>query len=411
MTSSQGGFTTVTPLSDARETLQSVCDQHGRSETIPVEDARGRTLAEDLTAPRAVPHYDRAAMDGFAVQAPDTFDASTRSPVRLTERTTAVEPGTAKQVHTGSALPDGANAVVMVENVQRDEDELLVFDAVATGENVAPTGEDVDAGQQLFEAGHRLSAADLALLRATGVTELAVFERPRVSVIPTGEELVTNDPAPGEMVETNGLTVSALVEQWGGTATHRTIVDDDVEALKTAITNDSDHDIIVTTGGSSVGERDLVPEAVSAVGEVLVHGVALKPGHPVGIGRVGETPLVMLPGYPVSCLINAVQLLRPALASRGGWESPSLPTVTATLSAKLRSKPGYRTFARVTVDESTAESDGETDLSATPLRVSGAGVMSSISFADGWVEIPEQREGIPAGETVQVQQWDWAWRP
>jgi len=150
---------------------------------------------------------------------------------------------------------------------------------------------------------------------------------------------------------------------------------------------------------------------VSAVGEVLVHGVALKPGHPVGIGRVGETPLVMLPGYPVSCLINAVQLLRPALASRGGWESPSLPTVTATLSAKLRSKPGYRTFARVTVDESTAESDGETDLSATPLRVSGAGVMSSISFADGWVEIPEQREGIPAGETVQVQQWDWAWRP
>lgn len=408
MTSSQGGFATVTPLSDARETLLSGCHQHERTDTIPVADARGRTLATDVTAPRAVPHYDRAAMDGFAVQAADTFDASTRSPVQLAETTDSVEAGTASRVHTGSALPAGANAVVMVEDVEQSSEELLIFDAVATGENVAPTGEDVNAGQQLFEAGHRLSAADLALLRATGVTELTVFKRPRVSVIPTGEELVTNDPAPGEMVETNGLTVSALVEQWGGTATHRAVVDDDVEALKTAITNDDDHDIIVTTGGSSVGERDLVPEAVSALGEVVVHGVALKPGHPVGIGRVGETPLVMLPGYPVSCLINAVQLLRPALAALGGWELQALPTVSATLSAKLRSKPGYRTFARVTVDESETE---EPELAATPLRVSGAGVMSSISFADGWVEIPEQREGIPAGETVQVQQWDWAWRP
>jgi molybdopterin molybdotransferase len=398
-------FGALTSVDDARERLLSLCPAPDRIERVPVGEARGRTLADAVDAPRAVPHYDRAAMDGIAVRASDTFEASDRSPARLAETDGAVAAGQARPVHTGSAIPEGADAVVVIEETARREEGLAVYEAVAVGENVAPAGEDVEAGQRLFDASHRLSPADLGLLRAIGCQEVAVFERPRASVVPTGEEVVAADPAAGEVVETNGLTVSSLVEQWGGTATHRDVVTDDRAALRAAIERDCDHDIVVTTGGSSVGERDLVPEVVRSLGELPVHGVALKPGHPVAIGAVDGTPVLVLPGYPVSCLLGAVQFLRPALAALGGWTPPPQPTAEAELAEKLPSEPGTRSFARVTL------SDGDRGHRATPLRVAGAGVLSSVSRADGWVVVPERREGIPAGETVSVQLWDWVWRP
>lgn len=399
------GFDAVTRLADARNQLRDYCPAHGRSRQCPTGEAIGRVLARDVSADRAVPHYDRAAMDGYAVRAEDTFDASDRSPVRLETDDESVAPGTAVPVHTGSAVPDGADAVVMVEYTEHQGDGFLVYDAVAGGENVAPAGEDVEAGQHLFDAGHRLKPSDLALLRSTGRDAVEVAEEPRVSVIPTGEELVAagEEPGPGEIVETNGLVVSSLVEQWGGTPTYRDIVTDDEERLRRAIETDTDHDIVVTTGGSSVGERDLIPDVLAALGEVVVHGVAIKPGHPVGFGVVEETPVVMLPGYPVSCLVNAVQFLRPAIAWQTATEPTPHPTTQARLTEKLRSAPGERTFARVSVGE---QPDDESLPPCEPVRVSGAGVMSSVTLADGWVEIPESREGIPAGERVAVQQWE-----
>lgn len=420
----RSGFEEITPLAGAREVLAKLCAFHGRTETIPVESGAGRVLGESLSAPRAVPHYDRAAMDGFAVRAEDTFGATERSPERLAETADVVEPGTAVPVHTGSAIPDGADAVVMVEYTERRESGLDVFDAVSVGENIAPAGEDVDEGQELFDAGGKLAPADLGICRATGIDELTVRERPTVSVIPTGEELVESDPADGQIVETNGLTVSSLVDQWGGQATYRDIVTDDKEKLRSAIESDLDHDIVVTTGGSSVGERDLVPDVVESLGEVHVHGVAIKPGYPVALGSAKETPILMLPGYPVSCLLNAVLFARPAVAARGGWTPRSPPTIDAVLTEKIPSDVGSRTFARVQVEISQpksaleSESEGESDSEiaentarATPLRASGAGALSSVAMADGWVVVPESREGIPAGETVPVQQWDWEWRP
>ena len=401
----RAGFKRRTRLADARERLQEVADPHGRTETLSVADADGRVLAEVVAASRDVPHYERAAMDGYAVRAADTFGASDRSPEILRVAESVVGPGEAARVHTGSELSEGADAVVMVEHTERIErsgtdDEIEIFDAVAGGENVAPVGEDVETGQHLYDPGHRLRPSDLGMLRTVGVEEVAVAERPTVGVIPTGEEVVQSDPGPGEVVETNGLTISRLVERWGGEALHHEVVTDDVDALQAAIERDCTEDVVVTIGGSSVGKRDLLPEVLDNLGELLVHGVALKPGHPVGFGLVEDTPVVMLPGYPVSAIVTAVQLLRPLVSWLAGAEPPRVPTTEATLARKIDSKPGVRSFARVKLQPE------EGNLRAVPTRTSGAGVLSSVALADGWVEVPEPLEGIPEGEPVAVQDWE-----
>ncbi|WP_435154817.1 molybdopterin molybdotransferase MoeA [Haladaptatus sp. DFWS20] len=393
----QSGFKETTRVAAARDRLREAVSGHDRTESVSLDAADGRVLAEAVVALRNVPHYSRAAMDGFAVRAQDTFDASGRSP-EILRQTDEMAPKAAVRVHTGSELPDGADAVVMIEQTDEFGEEIEVFDAVAEGENVAPVGEDVAEGQSLYDPGHRLRPSDLGMLKSVGIRELTVYDRPRVAVIPTGEELVESNPDPGQVVETNGLTVSRFVERWGGEATYHHVVTDDEDALGDAIESNLDHDIIVTTGGSSVGERDLLPEVVSELGELLVHGVALKPGHPVAFGRVEGTPIVMLPGYPVACIINAMQFLRPALKWTGHLPFDSMPKTSATLSRKIRSEPGIRSFVRVTLDDRTA----------TPTRASGSGVLSSVALADGWVEVPEEREGIPEGETVSVANWEWS---
>ena len=417
---SESGFKQVTRVDDARARLRDAVSPHGRTDRVPLRVAEGRALAEPVTAVLDVPHYARAAMDGWAVRAEDTFGAGDRSPAVLREAGDdgPVGPNEAVRVHTGSELPEGADAVVMIEHtdrVPRSEtdsangetvsdrfgEEVEVFDAVAGGENVAPPGEDVAADQPLFEPGHRLRPSDLGLLKATGIREVAVYERPTAGVIPTGEELVQGDPEPGEVVETNGLTVSRYVERWGGAATYRNVVTDEESALRAAIERDLTKDVVVTTGGSSVGERDLVPDVVSDLGEVLVHGVALKPGHPAALGVVKGTPVLLLPGYPVACIVNAVQFLRPVLKWAGGYPLPDQPTVEARLSRKVASEPGVRTFARVSLDTE----DGERV--AAPTRASGSGVLSSVALADGWVVVPEGTEGYDEGRMVDVEDWEY----
>jgi molybdopterin molybdotransferase len=426
----ESGFKEVTRLREARQRLRDALTPHDRTETVTLTMAESRVLATTVTARRDVPHYDRAAMDGFAVRAADTFGAGDRSPAILRERTAdgdaqpEVGPDEAVRVHTGSEIPPGADAVVMVEQTDTHRDEVEVFDAVAEGENVAPAGEDVAREQVLFEPGHQLRSSDIGLLKSVGVDEVTCYQRPEVAVTPTGEELVQRDPAPGEIIETNGLTVSQYVERWGGKATYRNVVTDDESALRAAIERDLVRDVVVTTGGSSVGERDLIPEVVDDLGEVLVHGVALKPGHPVGFGVVRDTPVIMLPGYPVACIVNAVQFLRPAIKWSGHYPLDPHPTTEAVLGRKIKSEPGVRTFARVQLQDgaeseteaipTSAVSDAEGDdiaadlPTAEPTRASGAGVLSSVALADGWVVVPEEREGFAEGERVRVQDWEWS---
>ncbi|WP_254863503.1 gephyrin-like molybdotransferase Glp [Halovivax gelatinilyticus] len=424
------GFRERTPLSTARSTLREavLSDSDGDvalvgRERVALTEADGRVLAQSVTADRNVPHYERAAMDGYAVRATDTHGASARSPAVVSIDSTTpvtapgadenatsrrVQAGTAVRVHTGSALPNGADAVVMIEDVTElpAAGELEVEDAVAVGENVAPVGEDVEAGARLYEPGHRLRPSDLGLLRSVGIDSLSVARRPRVAVVPTGEELVTpgTEPGPGQVIETNGLTIARLADRWGAVTTRaEEPVTDDETALRAAIEGALDHDVIVTTGGSSVGERDLLPEVVDELGEVVVHGVALKPGHPVCLGVVEGTPVIVLPGYPVACMINAVQFLRPTLSWLVGASVPDHPTVQATLDRKLPSEPGTKTFARVSVE---IDAEAEPGYRAVPTRASGSGVLSSVALADGWVIVDESREGIPAGERVDVEFWE-----
>ncbi|MWV40511.1 gephyrin-like molybdotransferase Glp [Natrialba sp. INN-245] len=429
----EAGFKVRTPVDEARRILRDAIENGGATggngaacpvgtETVDVERADGRVLATDVESSRNVPHYRRAAMDGYAVRAADTFGASDRSPeiLRIADGTgadAAVEPGTAARVHTGSALPEEADAVVMIERVTELEaaGELEVEDAVAGGENVAPIGEDVEEGQPLYESGHRLRPSDLGLLRSAGYARVPVACRPTVGVVPTGEELVAGDPGPGEVIETNGLTVSRLVDRWGGRATYRDVVTDDSDSLRVAIQRDLTKDIVVTTGGSSVGERDLLPEVIDDLGEVLVHGVGLKPGHPVCLGIVKGTPVLALPGYPVACIVNAVQFLRPTVRWLEGTVPDPHPTTRAVLDRKIPSEPGSRTFARVRLegraderrtDEHSSDEGDEPLHRAIPTRASGSGVLSSVALADGWVVVDDEREGIPAGETVAVEHWE-----
>lgn len=405
----RGAFDRLVGLDDARERLLAAVEPIDRTERVPIREADGRVLAEELSAVRSVPHYPRAAMDGYAVRATDVAGASDGAPVVLdlgsgteepVDAGTVVEPGTAVPVGTGEELPAGADTVVRVERAERTDDGIAVTEPVAEGKDVAPVGEDVGAGERLYDAGHRFRPSDLGLAKSVGRESVEVFARPTAAVLPTGSELVHRDPAPGEVVETNGLTVARFVERWGGEAAYRDVVHDDAAAIEAAIAGELWADLIVTTGGSSVGERDLVPEVVEAMGELLVHGVGIKPGHPVAVGVVEGTPVLALPGYPVSAIVTAVQLLRPALSRAGRISQSPHPWQRARLVGEIESERGVRSFERVRV----AERDGEPI--AVPVRAAGAGVLSSVGLADGWVTVPESRAELPAGSRVDVEDWE-----
>lgn len=393
------GFVERTRVGEALETLRGATNVSTGTQTVPLADADGRVLAEAVTSPRNVPDFPRAAMDGYAVRAEDTFGAADRSPATLSVGDSA-GPQRATWVHTGSPVAEPADAVVKTENAREVGDSIEITSTAAVGQNVSDVGEDVEADQHLFGPGQRLRPSDLALLRSVGIESVTVRERPSVAVIPTGEELVERDPSPGEAIETNGLMVTSLVERWGGNARYRDVVTDDRDALVDAIEADLDADVIVTTGGSSIGKRDLLPAVVEDRGDLLVHGVALKPGHPVAIGQVEDTPVLLLPGYPVACIVNAWQFVRPVVSWTADTEPDEPARVEADLNRKIRSEPGIRSCVRVTVSET------DEGVVAEPVHESGASILSSVSLADGWVQVPESIEGYDAGDRVTVEFWE-----
>ncbi len=389
-----------TPIADAVSILEDHLGPTDRTEEVPLHEATGRALADPITAQRDLPHYRRAERDGYAIRAEDTTGARNDSPVVLNPTDESVGNGEATWVHTGSAVPDGADAVVMVEETaETDGGGIEISKPVETGDYVTPIGAELGAGTRLYEPGHRLRPGDLGALKVAGVRTVSVVEPPTVAVIPTGEELVKEDPGPGEVVETNGLVGSEVVQQWGGSARYRNVVTDDERALRAAIERDLDADLIVTTGGSSVGARDLLPAVVADRGEVLVRGLALRPGHSASIGVVSGTPIAMLPGTPIATLVVAWLLVRPALAGAVGTPVVDPPTVQATLKEALESERGRRSVHGVTIEEPDDENEVPT------ARPAPRGGLPSLAGIDGWVQVPESRTGIPAEEAVQVEKW------
>ncbi|WP_440989070.1 molybdopterin molybdotransferase MoeA [Haloarchaeobius baliensis] len=402
----ESGFRERTRIDDARERLREAVSPVDRTETVAVADADGRTLAESVAARRAVPGESRAAVDGFAVAASTTFGASDRSPALLAADGDIGDGGGTRGAHrvdAGEPLPSGADAVVPVGGATRVDDTVEVFDPVAVCDGVASVGSDVAAEQSMYDPGRQLRPPDLGLLRAAGVETVTVRERPRVAVVPVGDDLVDDEPGPGESVETDSLTVARLVERWGGVARRQDPVGDEVASIGEALQEAAaGADVVATTGGSGLGESDRVPDALASAGSLFVHGIAATPGESLGLGTVEETPVVVLPGGPAACVVGAVQFLRPAVTWAEGREHEEPPTGPAMLARKVPSEPGVRTYVRVRFD---AEGGQRV---AVPIRSDGPLSHSSVGLADGWVEIREGIEGLPEGDLVAVQRWGWS---
>jgi putative molybdopterin biosynthesis protein len=387
------------------------------AERVPLSEALGRITSEPIWAQLSSPHYHAAAMDGVAVRAADTGGATETTPRRMKIGAQAI------WVDTGDPLPPDTDAVIMAEHVQTiDEQTIEIMAAAAPWQHVRPLGEDIVATELVLPENHRLRPVDLGALAAAGHTNVPVRRRPRVAIIPTGTELVTLEtmdderqttddvsasssivrrlssaPEPGQIIEFNSLIVAGQVSEWGGVAERWPPVPDRRELLRDAVEAAlADHDIVVVNAGSSAGSEDYTAAVLGELGEVAVHGVAIRPGHPAILAVVRGKPVLGLPGYPVSTTLTAEIFLRPLVYRLQGLSAPRRSSVTATISRKLLSPMGEDEFVRVTL--------GQVDdrVIATPLT-RGAGVVMSLVRADGLVRIPRFSEGVHAGAEVTVE--------
>jgi len=364
-------------------------------ETLPVAKAIGRVTARAVFARLSSPHYHAAAMDGVAVRARDTAGASEARPKRLGLGEQAVP------VDTGMPLPPGFDAVIMAEDLLEAGEEVEIAAPVAPWQHVRPVGEDIVATEMLLPAGQVLRGFEAGALLAGGVETVTVRRRPRVMLIPTGHELVPPGtiPAPGQVIEFNSTILSALIAEWGGEAATREVVTDNLPLLREVTAAAAcDYDVVLVIAGSSAGRRDYTAEVVAALGEVLVHGVAVRPGKPVILGTVAGKPAIGVPGYPVSAVVALELFLRPLLYRLQGIAEPARPVLPAVFSRQLVSTLAAEEWVRVKVGLVNGT------YVATPL-VRGAGVTTSLVRADGVVRIPQQQEGLQAGEKVSVELW------
>ena len=366
-------------------------------ETISLTDALGRVTAQPVWARISSPHYHAAAMDGYAVRSEETRGATETSPLllRLGEQALAVD--------TGDPLPAGMNAVVMIEQTQpvsRDGAEYIeILASSAPWTYVRPMGEDIVASELVLAANHRLRPQDLGALAGSGHTQVTVYRRPRVAILPTGTELVTigSELKPGDIIEYNSLMLGSQAEEAGCVVTRLPIVRDNYAAIRDVVTAALEsHDLVAINAGSSAGSEDYTAAIVQELGELRVHGIAIRPGHPVVLGLARGKALVGIPGYPVSAAMTFDLLVKPLLYRWQGLEVPENPTVQATLTRKVLSPLGEDHFLRVTLGKVSGR------LLATPLA-GGAGVLMSLVKADGVVQIPRFSEGHNAGEQVRVE--------
>jgi molybdopterin molybdotransferase len=347
--------------------------------------ASGRVLSQDILSTVSLPGFDRAAMDGFAVRSENTKGAKPNAPVILDNFL---------PMRTGMPVPGCYDAVVMSEDCRKRGTTLEITAQLHAYKNVSRIGEDISIGEKVFSEGHTLRPPDVAMLYALGIDQVSVYDRPRVVIIPTGGELVPigqRTLGAGEAYEINGLMARLYAEKWGAIAEKTEIVSDDEVLIREAISSNVDADMIIIIGGTSIGEKDYAPKALEDLGELIVHGVRLQPGKPTAFGVVAERPVVCLPGYPVAALSDLYLFVRPAL-QKIGRRSDQPPKVSARLARKIASRPNYLSMVRVTLKDGEAE----------PIMISGAGILSSVARADGFVLVPEEREGIEEGETVEV---------
>jgi len=370
-------------------------------ERVSLEEAFGRVAAVNTIATVDLPQFDRSAVDGYAVRAEDTFEASQFKPraFRLTLKD-SIGKGQVKQVWTGNALPKGGDAVVMLEHTRALEGGIQIIAALTPGENVSMKGEDIDKGEVAVKQGTRLQAHHVGFLAALSITQVDVVQKPRVAVISTGNELVElgKKPPLNKIINSNRFVIAGLCRELGAEPLYLGIAKDNEDEIGAKILEGIEEaDAVITTGGTSVGAADLVPIAVNKLGKpgILVHGVGLRPGMPTALGILKSKPIFVLSGYAVAATIGFEVFARPTILKLLGVDEPR-PMIKARLTRRVAGALGRRVYLRVKAFEEASE------FCAEPVRTKGSGLLSSMVNANGYVIIPEDREGLEEGETVTV---------
>lgn len=389
-------YLTNVPLKKAREDYLKLLKEKGfsnKTETISVQQAHGRITAGPVYAHICAPHYAASAMDGVAVMAVDTFGATETTPVTL-------RPEQFDVLDTGDPIPEGRDAVIMVEDIVKNHDGSISIHApAAPWQHIRQIGEDVCAGEMILGAHMEVSPAAIGAMIAGGVMELEVIKKPVVGIIPTGDEIIPpcSDPKPGDILEFNSSIFSAMVKGWGAESRTYPIVPDKFEEIKATVSKAAeDCDMVILNAGSSAGREDYSAEAIAQLGQVLYHGIAIKPGKPAILGCLGAKPVLGVPGYPVSGIIVIEELLKPIIDCWFHSSPAPANTAMATLTRPVVSGLKYQEFVRVRMGYV-----GE-KLMASPLS-RGSGVVSSFMKADGILTVPQGVEGYEAGEQVEVR--------
>ena len=384
------------------------------AESIASVAGRARVLAEDLYSAVDLPHFHRAAMDGYAVKAKDTFGASQSLPAYLKlagvvemgkEAAQLLAKGEAMRISTGGMMPPESDAVVMVEHTDETGAGLVeIHRAVSPWQNVIQIGDDIKKGELVFQRGRRLRAHDLGALTGVGISSIAVYQKPRVALISTGDEIVDADmvPLPGQVRNINQHSLAGLIEECGGELKDWGVVRDDRSALKHAIGEALEWaDLVLLSGGSSMGAKDIALETILSFpdSEFVFHGISIAPGKPTIFARACGKPILGLPGYPVSALVIFDLFAAPMIRRLGGESMAALGRFARTIKAKLKtnvaSQIGREDYVRVTLDGETGE------LTATPLP-SKSGAIFTLVKADGMIRIDMNQDGLEQGEEVEV---------
>ena len=389
-------YLTNIPLVKAREDYLKLLEDHGfapKTEPIPVWDACGRVTAHAVYAHICAPHYTASAMDGVAVNAKDTFGATETTPITL-------NPDQYMVLDTGDPIPENCDAVIMVEDIVKNGDgTITIHAAAAPWQHIRQIGEDICAGEMILSSHMTISPSAIGAMIAGGVLEIEVIRKPVVGIIPTGDEIIPpcTDPKPGDILEFNGSIFSAMVRQWGAEAVVFPIVPDKFDRIKAMVAKAAEEcDMVILNAGSSAGREDFSVKVIRELGEVLYHGIAMKPGKPAILGCQGAKPILGVPGYPVSGIIVIEQLLKPLIDH---WlKAPAAPRqyAKATLTRPVVSGLKYEEFVRVRMGYVGDK------LMASPLS-RGSGVVSSFMKADGILEVPQGLEGYEAGAEVTVR--------
>ena len=404
------GFKHLTPTHEAIQTLLQNLSVELEKEQVAVDASLGRIVAADVISDVDLPPFDRAAMDGFAVKAEDTYSASTSTPITLRlvgelriDDTSDVKIGKneSASIVTGAQLPVGANTVVMVEYTERLSNVIIeIFSEVRPGENVSRLGEDVSKGTVVLKSGTTILPQDVGMLTGLGLQKVTVIRKPRVAVLSSGNELRDHSGVKGKVADVNRPMLIAACHNLGCNPIDLGIVIDDYEAIRAKLLEGLQvADVVLVTAGTSVGPADIVPKVIDSLGQpgMLVHGVAMRPSMPTGLAVVKGKAIVSLPGYPVSAYLAFIEFVHPLIAHLLRTQFLPLPTIRAKLNRRVPGILGSRTYVRVRVI-----GDKER-LVAEPVRTSGAGILSSLVQANGFIIVPENVEGYEEGELVDVE--------